>query len=343
MGTKTWGLSTVAAALLATGGAVPPAFAQEEEVNLYSYRQEYLIRPMLDVFERETGIRTNVVYATDGILERLRAEGENSPADAILTVDIGRLQAHADADQFQPFKSEVVDANIPESYRHPDDLWVGLTERARIFVYAEDRVDPDEIATYGDLARSDLDHGVCARSGKNVYMLSLTAFMIALDGEDEARDWAAGLKDNLGRKPQGGDRDQIRAVAAGECDVAITNHYYVAMMMQSEEDHALFENIGLLFPNQETSGTHVNISGAGVAKYAPHPENAVKLIEFLSSDLAQRMYAEVNNEYPLKPGVPPSGLLQSWGDFERAEINLGEIAAHSAQASRIMDEVGFDN
>jgi iron(III) transport system substrate-binding protein len=297
---------------------------------------------MLEVFEQETGIQTNVVYASDGILERLKAEGRNSPADAVLTVDIGRLQAHADAETFQPIKSTVVEENIPAAYRHPDGLWTGLTARTRIIAYAKDRVDPAKVASYEALADPDLGYGVCTRSGKHVYMLSLTAFMIAVHGPEKTREWAEGLRANLARKPQGGDRDQIAAVAAGECDIAVTNHYYVASMMSNEEQQPLFQNIGLIFPNQDTTGTHVNISGVGIAAHAPNRDNALKLVEFLTSELAQRMYAEVNYEYPLTPGVKPAALLDSWGDFKRAEINLGEVAAHSAEASRIMDEVNFD-
>jgi iron(III) transport system substrate-binding protein len=330
------------AALVLAGTALPARAQDQQEVNLYSYRQEYLIRPMLDVFERETGIEVNVVYASDGVLERLKAEGENSPADAILTVDIGRLQAHADAGTLQPIKSPVIEANIPAAYRHPDGLWTGLTARARIVAFAEDRVDPSRIQTYEALGDPDLGYTICTRSGKHVYMQSLTAFMIAVHGEEQAKEWAEGLKSNLARKPQGGDRDQIAAVAAGECDIAITNHYYVAGMMTNDAQQGLFENIGLLFPNQDTTGTHINISGAGLTAHAPNPDNALRLIEFLTSDLAQRMYAEVNYEYPLTPGVHPAALLESWGDFKRADINLAEIAAHSAAASRLMDEVNYD-
>ncbi|WGF89962.1 Fe(3+) ABC transporter substrate-binding protein [Marinivivus vitaminiproducens] len=337
-------LSVTALAALALGGGIP-AHAQAQEgqvVNLYSYRQEYLIRPLLDLFEKDTGIQTNVVYASDGILERLRAEGENSPADAILTVDITRLVAHAEADTLQPVESEVLEANVPATYRHPEGLWFGLTARARIFAYAEDRVDPARIATYDALADPELGYTVCTRSGKHPYMQSLTAFMIAEEGVDATRQWAEGLKANLGRKPNGGDRDQVKAVSAGECDLAVLNSYYVGGMLSDEEQHAWMEGVGLVFPNQETTGTHVNISGAGVTKGAKNREAAVRLVEFLSSPIAQRMFAEQNFEYPVTPGIEPAALVESWGDFRRADINLADVADHAAEAARLMDEVDYD-
>lgn len=337
---RTFTATALAALVLASG---IPAQAQDGQVvNLYSYRQEYLIRPVLDLFEKDTGIQTNVVYASDGILERLKAEGENSPADAILTVDITRLVAHAEEDTLQPIRSDVLDANVPATYRHPDGLWYGLTARARIFAYAEDRVDPAKIATYDSLADPNLGYTVCSRSGKNAYTQSLVAFMIAEEGMDAARSWLEGLKSNLGRKPNGGDRDQVKAVSAGECDVAVLNSYYVGGMLNNEEQSSWMNGVSLVFPNQETTGTHVNIAGAGVTKGAKNRDNAIRLVEFLSSPIAQRMFAEQNFEYPVSPAVEPAALVESWGDFRRAEINLAEVAKYSADAARLVDEVDFD-
>lgn len=331
------------AALLAASVAGPPAArAQQGEVNIYSNRQEYLIRPLLDRFEQKTGIGTNVVYASDGILERLKAEGRNSPADAVLTVDISRLVAHQKAGQFKPVRSPVLDANIPAVFRHPQGLWYGLTTRARVVVYAKDRVDPAAVQTYEDLARSDLNHGVCTRSGTHPYNISLLSFMIAVHGEEEARAWAEGLKANLARRPQGGDRDQVRAVASGECDVAVVNSYYIGQMLADPKEKAVTDAVAVVFPNQRTTGTHVNVSGVGVTANAPHAAEALRLIEFLSSEEAQTLYAEDNFEYPVHPGVKPTPIVESWGAFKKADINLAEIAAHADRAARVFNEIDYD-
>lgn len=328
-------------ALGVTAGGVAPALAQDE-VNLYSYRQEYLIRPMLEVFERETGIKTNVVFAKEGMLERLKAEGMNSPADAILTVDISRLIAHKDAGVLQAVESKVLEDNIPAQYRDPEGYWYGLTLRARVIVHHEERVDPAKVATYEALADPDLGYRVCTRSGKHVYMQSLMASLIEHHGADAALEWAEGVVANMGRKPQGNDRAQIRAIAAGECDVALVNHYYVAKMWADEEEADAVEHVGIIFPNQDGRGTHVNISGAAVTKAASERKaNAIRLLEFLSGDLAQRMYAETNYEYPVKSGTPWSALIESWGTFEMDEVSLAEVAGHATEAPRIYDRAGY--
>lgn len=315
------------------------------EVNLYSYRQPFLITPMLDKFTERTGIRVNIVYAKRGILERLKAEGDNSPADAVLTVDVGRLNDLANAGVLQPVKSNEIERNIPPQYRHPEGLWFGMTTRARILFVSKDRVSPGEITSYEDLAAPALKGRVCIRSGKHVYNISLFASMIAHKGAGAARQWLAGVKDNLARKPQGNDRAQAKAIKEGECDVAVANTYYMGKMATNEENpeqKEWAEAVRIVFPNQDGRGTHVNISGVGVTKGAGNRENAVKLIEFLSGGLAQKMYAETNLEYPVKAGVELHPLVASWGGFKADTVNLSEVAQHRAEASKLVDQVGFN-
>lgn len=325
--------------------AVMASRVAAEEVNLYSYRQPILIQPMLDAFTRETGIEVNIVYAKQGVLERLRAEGDNSPADAVLTVDIGRLNDIAQAGVLQPVHSETLETNIPAQYRHPDGLWFGLTARARVFFVSKDRVAPGEIATYGDLADPDMKGRVCIRSGKHVYNVSLFASMIAHRGLDATRDWLTAVKDNLARKPQGNDRAQAKAIKEGVCDVALANTYYYGYMATNEknpEQKEWADAVRIVFPNQDGSGTHVNISGAGVTKSAKNRANAVRLLEFLSGDTAQKLYAETNLEYPVKPGVALHPLVASWGSFKADTLNLVEVARNREAAARLVDEVGFN-
>ncbi len=332
------------AATLAALGSMSPA-AVGEEVNLYSYRQPFLIQPMLDAFTRETGIAVNVVYAKQGVLERLKAEGENSPADAVLSVDIGRINDIAQAGVLQPLRSDVLEANIPGQYRHPDGLWFGLTTRARIFFVSKDRVAPGEIATYEDLASPALKGRVCIRSGKHVYNVSLFASIIANKGLDSARDWLAGVKANLARKPQGNDRAQAKAIKEGVCDVAVANTYYFGKMATNEknpEQKEWAEAVRIVFPDQDGRGTHMNISGAGITKSAKNRENAVRLLEFLSGDESQKLYAETNLEYPVKPGVPLHPLVASWGSFKADTLSLEEVARNRSAAAKLVDEVGFN-
>lgn len=316
-----------------------------EEVNLYSYRQPFLIQPMVDGFVQKTGIKVNVVYAKQGVLERLKAEGANSPADAVLTVDIGRLNDLVEADVLQPVHSEVLERNIPAQYRHPDGLWFGLTTRARVFFVSKDRVAPGEITSYEDLAAPAMKNRVCIRSGKHVYNISLFASMIAHKGVDSAREWLSGVKKNLARKPQGNDRAQAKAIKEGVCDVAVANTYYFGKMATNEknpEQKEWAEAIRIVFPNQEGRGTHVNISGAALTKSSKNRENAIRLIEYLSSAEAQKLYAEINLEYPVTSGVPLHPLVASWGTFKADAIGLSEVATHRATAAKIVDEVGFN-
>jgi len=314
-----------------------------EVVNVYSYRQPFLIKPMFDAFTRETGIHVNMVYAKKGLVERLKQEGVNSPADLIFTVDIGRLTDAVDAGVTQPADSAALKAHIPPQYRDPDDQWLGLTARARIIVASKDRVEPGEITTYEDLADPRWKGRVCTRSAKNAYMVALTAAMIAHHGEAKAEEWLRGVKANLARKPQGNDRAQVKAIMEGVCDVAVINHYYMGKMMTNKDQAAWAASVNMVFPNQQSYGTHMNVSGMALTKSAPNRENAIKLMVFLSDDLAQAMYAEQNYEYPVKQGVPWSGLLQSFGSYKADDLALAEIARHRKTASKLADKVGYDS
>ncbi len=339
---RTISTAVIAAAMLAS---VPGARAASEEVNLYSYRQPFLIQPMLDVFTEKTGITVNVAYAEEGMLERIKAEGENTPADAVLTADIGRLKDMEDAGVLAAVNSEVLSENIPAAYRHPDGYWFGLTTRARIIFASKDRVGADEVTSYEDLADPKMKGRICIRSSKHLYNISLIASMIAHKGVEETEKWLLGVKANLARKPQGNDRAQAKAIYEGQCDVAIANTYYMGNMQTNDEKPEQKEwasAINIIFPNQGDRGTHVNISGAAVLKHAKRKENAVKLLEFLASETAQSMYAAQNFEYPVKPGVAVSERVQSWGSFKADTISLSEVAKHRAEAARMVDRIGFD-
>ena len=316
------------------------------EVNLYSYRQEFLIKPLLDAFTRQTGIMVNVVYAKTGMLERLKAEGRNSPADAVLTADIGSLNDLVEAGLAQPVHSPTLDANIPPQYRHPEGLWFGLTTRARVIYTHKARVKAGEIANYEDLVAPRFKGRICTRSGKHVYNISLLASIIATKGAEWAEEWARGVKANLARRPQGNDRAQVKAIYQGECDVALGNSYYMGNMATNDkkpEQKEWAAAVTIAFPNQKGRGTHVNVSGALVTKSAKNRDNAVALLTFLSQSFAQKIYAEQNFEYPVKGGVPLHPLVASWGTFKADTTSLAEVAQYRSTASRIMDRVVFDN
>lgn len=336
---------TLALAALAGWTGVSLLQAQAaEEVNIYSYREPGLIAPLLEAFTKKTGIKTNVVFAKDGLIERAAAEGRNSPVDVLLTVDIVRLTEAEKKGITQPVKSAEIDANIPANYRDPNGQWIGLSQRARLVYAAKDRVKQDAI-TYEDLADPKWKGKICARSGQHSYNIGLLASIIAHSGPEKAEAWARGVKNNLARKPAGGDRDQVKGIYSGECDIAIGNSYYMAAMQTNDkkpEQQEWAKSVKLLFPNTADRGTHVNISGAVLAKYAPHKEAGIKLIEFLASEQGQEIYADAVNEYPLKDGVPASKLVQSWGELKADKLPLGEISNYAGKASEIMDKVQFD-
>lgn len=324
--------------------ALPVPFAAADEVNLYSARQENLIKPLLDRFTEQTGIRVNLVTGKDdALLQRLQSEGINSPADVLLTADAGRLHRAKEAGSTQPFVSDTLADAIPASYRDPDGHWVGLTLRARPIIYVKDRVDPADLSTYEALADPVWKGRICIRSSDNIYNQSLVASLIAANGEEATEKWAAGLVANLARPPKGGDRDQIKAAAAGECDIAIANTYYLAGMLTSgdPEQVAAAERVGVFWPNQEGRGVHVNVSGAAVTRSAAHKEAAVKLIEFLASPESQQWYAEVNGEYPVRPDVSESELLASWGELKADGLGLARLGELNADAVRLMDRAGW--
>ena len=316
------------------------------EVNLYSYRQEFLIKPLLDAFTRETGIKVNVVYAKTGMLERLKAEGRNSPADAVLSADFGSLIDLVEAGLAQPVRSPVLESNIPPQYRHPAGLWFGLSTRARVFYTHKTRVKAGEIANYEDLVAPRFKGRICTRSGKHVYNIALLASIIATKGVEWAEEWARGVKANLARRPQGNDRAQVKAIYQGECDIALGNSYYMGNMATNDKEPKQKEwaaAVTIVFPNQKGRGAHVNVSGALVTKSAKNRDNAIALLTFLSQPFAQKIYAEQNFEYPVRADVPLHPLVASWGTFKADTVNLGEVAHHRSTASKIMDRVAFDN
>ncbi|WP_186397007.1 Fe(3+) ABC transporter substrate-binding protein [Stappia sp. TSB10GB4] len=334
----------LSAALLASAAIATPAFA-EGEVNIYSYRQPFLIEPLLEAFTNETGIKANVIFAADGLAERIQAEGANSPADVLLTVDIGRLDGAKELGITQPVSSEIVNENVPAMYRDPEGHWIGLTTRARIIYASKERVEQDSI-TYEELVDPKWKGKICTRSGQHVYNVALFASIIAHKGAEEAEAWLTGLRDNLATKPTGNDRSQVQSIFAGECDLSLGNTYYMGAMLTNEkepEQKDWANSVKILFPNADDRGTHVNISGVVMAKNAPNPEAAVKLIEFLSSDEAQRIYAEANNEYPVKAGVAISELVASWGELKADPLSLDDIAKNRKAASELVDKVGFND
>ena len=314
-----------------------------DEVNVYSYRQPDLIEPLTEAFTDRTGIDVNVVFLRKGLIERLSAEGDRSPADLIFTVDISRLTGVVEAGLTQPVQSEALSQNIPEDMRDADNNWFGLTARARIVYASRERVADGELTTYEDLADPKWKGRICTRSGAHAYNLALTAAVIAHHGEAKAKEWLEDLKANLARKPQGNDRAQVKAIWAGECDIAIGNTYYMAAMLAEDEQKPWAEAVRIVFPSFQDGGTHMNISGMAMTKSSPNRDSALKLMEFLASEEGQRIYSLVNAEYPVLPGAPASELVESWGAFKRDDKPLTEIASHRAAALRLVEEVGFDN
>lgn len=334
----------ISAAIL---GTVLSTVAHAEEVNVYSFRQEFLLKPLLEAFTEETGIKVNVVFSQKGLLERIEHEGRNTPADLLLTADIGPLYDAVERDLVSPIKSDVIERNVPAHFRAEDGRWIGLTSRARLIYASKERVKEGEIASYEDLADPKWKGRICTRSGKHTYNLSLIGSMIAHHGEAETEKWLEGVKANLARKPQGNDRAQVKAIKEGVCDLALGNSYYFGKMATNDKEPEQKEwaaSARLVFPNQDDRGAHMNISGAALTKYAPHPEAAVKLVEFLTEQQAQELYAEANFEFPVRPNTPWSDLLEEhMSGFKGDEINLGKVAEQRSTAAKMVDKVGFDN
>ena len=324
------------------GLAVLPAHAGSAgEVNIYSYREPKLIEPLLKAFTAKTGISTNMIFAGSGLVERMTAEGRNSPADVLLTNEFGLLVQAQEAGVTQAVASPELEAAIPAAFRDPNGHWFGLTKRARVVYASKSRVKQTAL-TYEELADPKWKGKICIRSGQHTYNISLIASMIAHLGEEKAQTWLSGVKANLARKPSGGDREAVRDVAAGQCDLAIGNTYYMAAMQNNPEQKAWADSVRIIFPDNETRGTHINISGASVAASAPNKANAIALITYLASPEAQQLYASANGEYPVRDGVAVSQQIAAWGTPKPDPLPLAEIGKLRKAASELVDKVRFD-
>ncbi len=331
--------------VLLSSAVVLPTTALAETVNIYSYRQPDLIAPLLEEFTKQTGIKTEVQFLKKGMVEKLKAEGVNSPADVIMTVDIGRLSAIDSEGLTQPLANETINSNIPDNYRDPSGKWFGLTTRGRVVYASKDKVSQDTI-TYEELADPKWKGKICTRSGQHAYNIALIASMIANKGEEFTETWLTGVKNNLARKPDGNDRAQAKGIFTGECVLGLGNTYYVGLMQNNEKDPEQKEwakSMKVLFPNSQDRGTHVNLSGMALAKNSPNKDAAVKLMEFLSSGEAQEIYAQKVYEYPIKPGTKPSDTVAGFGDIKADTLSLSEIAKLRKAASQLVDKVGYDD
>ena len=334
---------TAGLAMQAAAGASPPAQA-EEELNLYTSRHYQTDEALYENFTQATGIRINRIEGKgDALIERIKSEGANSPADILITVDAGRLWRAEQAGVFRGVSSEVIEARVPVHLRHPLGRWFGFSQRARMIFFNKDLVPEGAISSYEDLADPKWRGLVCIRSSGNIYNLSLLGSLIVAHGEAEAEAWARGVVANFARPPQGGDTDQIRALAAGECGIAVANSYYFARLMSSTKaaDREAAQGLGVVFPNQAGRGTHINISGAGVLEHAPHAAAAIRFLEYLTSDTAQRFFADGNNEYPVVETLAPNGALRALGEFQKDRLNVAHLGANQPAAQRIFDRVGW--
>ena len=320
-------------------------YLNAKEINIYSHRQPFLINPFLDLFSQETGIKTNVVYSKKGLAQRLKAEGENSPADVILTVDIGRLYVYDDLDLLAPIDSKKLKNNIPNYLRSPDNTWFGLSKRARVIVVHNEKIAEGEITRIEDLANPKWKGKICSRPGSHVYNRGIMASVLAALGEEEAEKWAKAMVANFAKRPQGNDRAQVKAIHEGECEIALINNYYFGKLKFSEdpEQRKWAESVRLVFPNQAEGdrGAHVNISGGGIAKFSKNKEEAQKLLEFLTSEKAQKLYGEINFEYPANLKIEPGDELKSWGSFREDTLPIIKIAELAPDAQKIIDRVGW--
>ena len=325
---------------LTTALAASPVLA--EEVNVYSHRQPELVQPLFDAFTKETGIAVNVAFVDKGMVERLVAEGRRSPADLVMTVDIARLSQVVDADVTQAVEDPALIAAIPPEFRDPANHWFGLTSRARVIFASKERVKPGEVTTYEDLADPKWKGRICTRPFTADYNVALTAAYLAHHGAEATKTWLEGVKANLAKKPEGNDRSQVKSIWAGECDISLGNTYYMGQMVNDAVEQEYAAAVNVVFPVFEGDGTHMNISGVAMTKAAPNKEAALKLMEFLASDEAQRIYAETNHEFPVKAGVPASSLVQSWGSFTPDSLGLVDVAKLRPEALKLIEEVNFD-
>lgn len=330
---------SLAAALVA--GTVSPALAQGE-VNVYSYRETKLIQPLFDAFTKDTGIKVNVISASSGLEQRIKTEGENSPADVLLTVDIGRLEEAVKAGISQPIVSAALDRVVPAQFRDPEGHWYAISMRARVVYASKERVQQTSL-TYEELADPKWKGKICIRSGQHMYNNALIAAYIAHHGEAKAEEWLKGVKANLAQKPSGGDRETARDVAAGKCDLGIGNTYYYGLMQVNPQQKPWADATKVILPTFAGAGTHVNVSGVVLAKHAPHKAQALKLIEWLAGEKAQHMYADVNYEYPLRPGIAINPAIAAFGTLKADPMPLSKIANEKKAAAALVDKVGFDN
>ena len=317
---------------------------KDQVVNVYTHRHYEPDQEIFNRFEEKTGIKVKVVNASaDELIQKMKMEGKQSPADVLITVDAGRLSRAKDQDLLQSITSEILEKSVPAHLQDVDNQWFGLTKRARIIAYAKDRVKPEDLSTYENLIDKKWKGKILVRSSSNIYNQSLMASIIANDGEEVAKDWAKGMVANMARSPKGSDRDQVKAVVAGEGDLAIVNSYYIGKMLNSPdpEEVKAAQQVGLFFPNQDDRGTHINVSGAGVAKYAPHKENAILFIEYLISEDAQQVFTNANYEYPILESVAPVQDIKDWGDFKEDNLGLNKLGEHNKKAVLIFDEAGW--
>ena len=331
--------------LLAVFILLSSSISRAGEINIYSHRQPFLINPFLDFFTAETGITTNIVYSKKGLAERLQAEGENTPADVVLTVDVGRLYVYQDKDLLASVDSSILENNIPSHLRSKDSTWFSLSKRARVIIISKDRVDFEKIKRIEDLADPKWRGRICSRPGSHVYNRALMASVIAAHGEIKAEKWANGLVANFARRPQGNDRAQVKAIFEGQCDIAIINNYYFGKLKFSTDpqQREWIKNLKLIFPNQNNGdrGSHINISGGGVVKFSKNKKDAIALLEFLTSKKAQELYGEINFEYPVNLTVEDSQELQSWGRFKEDQLPIIKIAELAPLAQKLIDRSGW--
>lgn len=321
---------------------IPAIYA--EEVNVYSGRQEALIKPLLDKFTERTGIKVNLVTGNgDALISRMQAEGELTPADIIIMADAGRLVRANQLGLLQEISSDIVNSRVPASFRADDNHWIALTKRARPIMYVKGETDPSTITSLSDLTEQRFAKEICIRSSSNIYNQSMLASLLILEGEASTLEWAKGMVSNFARSPKGGDRDQINAMVAGECSIAIANTYYLGGMLTSEDEatRAVAQKVGVIWPDQETTGTHINVSGAGISKYAQNTEQAHALLSFMLEQDSQQWYAEVNHEYPMIDGVKWSDELISFGQFKAQDVDFEKMGALNDEALKLMDKAGW--
>ncbi|UTW60278.1 Fe(3+) ABC transporter substrate-binding protein [Kordiimonas sp. SCSIO 12603] len=332
---------TAMAAAMAVTGLFASSANADGVVNVYSARHYDTDLALYADFEKQTGVKVNLIEAaSDTLIERILNEGKYSPADILITVDAGRLYRAEQKGIFAPFTSAVLEERVPAHLRHPNGQWYGLSKRARVIIYNAAKGKPEGLNTYEDLAKPEFKGQICVRSSSNIYNISLLAAMVGRVGEEKAEEWTKGVVANFRRRPQGNDTANIRAVASGECELSIVNTYYLARLLASGNE--VGKQVGVIYPNQETSGTHVNISGAGVLKYAPNRENAIKFIEYLTENRAQYLFVEGNNEYPVVKGANVTDVVKQMGEFKEDTINASELGINQAAAVRIFDRAGWN-